>query len=71
MVWGFLNSNKLLKKGFSQTLIISGLIRKYEKYNHVNNCPVTIKGSSTGRAPIQVNKMTTTKNDQNSSFAIG
>jgi len=35
-----------------------GLIIKYKKYTTVRICPVKIYGLSTGRAPIQVNRIT-------------
>lgn len=37
----------------------------------VNNCPTIIYGSSTGRAPIQVNKIIIVIIDQNNNWLIG
>jgi hypothetical protein len=48
-----------------------GLIKKYEKYKTVRICPIITYGSSTGRAPIQVNKDAITINLQNKNLLIG
>ena len=44
---------------------------KNEKYAPVSNCPVRIYGLSTGRAPIQVSKITITINVQNIAWLTG
>lgn len=41
------------------------------KYKIVNNCPIMINGCSTGRAPIQVNKIKIPKMENNKNLLIG
>lgn len=41
------------------------------KYIKDNNCPIKIKGSSTGRMPIQVNNKIVEINNQKISFLKG
>lgn len=52
-------------------LYVIGLIKKYIKYVIVKIWPVIIKGSSTGRAPIQVNMMIIATILQNIILLIG
>ena len=44
---------------------------KYKKYVTVKICPTKTYGSSTGRAPIQVNKITLINIIQNRIWLIG
>ena len=50
---------------------VAGDIMKYIKYIIVNICPVVIYGVSTGRAPIQVNKIKVANINQNNTWFSG
>jgi len=45
--------------------VVIGRIRWNEKYRTVNNCPIIMKGSSTGRPPIHVRISHVATSDQN------
>jgi hypothetical protein len=50
---------------------IIGFIKKYKKYKIVRIWPTKIYGSSAGRAPIQVNKITIFTINQKEIWATG
>jgi hypothetical protein len=52
-------------------LLVNGIKIKYEKYKIVKIWPVKIKGSSTGRMPIQDKRITHEQNNQKIVLFIG